>query len=59
MTSAAAVAAAPVSFRVPVLPWSIASDDERRFRRITGRVVLLCAEIFIAMPWMPISKPSC
>ena len=50
----AAVAAPGVSFRVPVLPWSIASDDERRFRKITGRVVLLCAVIFIAMPWLPV-----
>jgi len=56
--SAAAVAAPGVSFRVPVLPWSIASDDERRFRKITGRVVLLCAVIFIAMPWLPVFKPD-
>jgi TonB family protein len=56
--TAAAAAVSPVSFRVPVLPWSIASDDERRFRRITGRVVLLCAVIFIAMPWLPIRKPD-
>ncbi len=54
----AAVAAPGVSFRVPVLPWSIASDDERRFRKITGRVVLLCAVIFIAMPWLPVFKPD-
>ena len=53
-----AAAAPMVSFRVPVLPWSIASDDERRFRRITGRVVLLCALIFIAMPWLPVFKPD-
>jgi len=56
--SAAALAAPGVSFRVPVLPWSIASDDERRFRKITGRVVLLCAVIFIAMPWLPVFKPD-
>jgi protein TonB len=48
--------AAAVSFRTPVLPWSLASDDERRFRRITGRVLLLCAVVFIAMPWLPIRK---
>ena len=51
-------AVAAVSFRVPVLPWSIASDDERRFRKITGRVVLLCAVVFIAMPWLPVFKPD-
>ena len=49
-------AVAMVSFRTPVLPWSLASDDERRFRRITGRVLLLCAVVFIAMPWLPIRK---
>jgi len=54
----AALVAPGVSFRVPVLPWSIASDDERRFRKITGRVVLLCAVIFIAMPWLPVFKPD-
>ena len=51
-------AAAIVSFRTPVLPWTLASDDEIRFRRITGRVLLLCAVIFIAMPWLPVFKPD-
>jgi len=51
-------AAAMVSFRTPVLPWTLASDDEIRFRRITGRVLLLCAVIFIAMPWLPVFKPD-
>ena len=51
----AAVAASPaVSFRTPVLPWTISSDDEARFRRITGRVLLICAVIFIALPWLPV-----
>ena len=43
-----------VSFRVPVLPWTIAADDERRFRRITQTVLLLAALVFIAMPWLPV-----
>jgi len=51
-------AAATVSFRTPVLPWTLASDDEIRFRRITQRVLLLCAVIFIAMPWLPVFKPD-
>jgi TonB family protein len=54
--SAAAASLGAVSFRVPVLPWSIATDDEIRFRRITQRVLLLCAVIFIAMPWLPVFK---
>ncbi len=51
-------AVASVSFRTPVLPWTLASDDEIRFRRITGRVLLLCAVVFIAMPWLPVFKPD-
>ena len=51
-------AAAAVSFRTPVLPWTLAGDDEVRFRRVTGRVLLLCAVIFIAMPWLPVRKPD-
>jgi len=51
-------AVAMVSFRTPVLPWTLASDDEVRFRRITQRVLLLCAVILIAMPWLPVSKPD-
>jgi len=33
-------------------------DDEARFRRITGRVLLICAVIFIALPWLPVFKPD-
>jgi TonB family protein len=51
-------AATMVSFRTPVLPWTLATDDEIRFRRITQRVLLLCAVIFIAMPWLPVFKPD-
>jgi hypothetical protein len=50
--------AAMVSFRTPVLPWTFAADDEIRFRRITQRVLLLCAVIFIAMPWLPVHAPD-
>ena len=45
-----------VSFRVPVLPWAIAADDERRFRRITQTVLLASALVFIAMPWLPVHR---
>jgi TonB family protein len=51
-------AATMVSFRTPVLPWTFAADDEIRFRRITQRVLLLCAVIFIAMPWLPVHTPD-
>ena len=51
-------AIAAVSFRTPVLPWSIAADDERRFRRIARTVLLGCAVLFIAMPWLPVHEPD-
>ena len=47
-----------VSFRTPVLPWTFAPDDEIRFRRIVQRVLLLCAVLFIAMPWLPVRTPD-
>ena len=43
-----------VSFRVPVLPWALAADDERRFQRITRTVLLVSALFFVAMPWLPV-----
>jgi periplasmic protein TonB len=46
-------AALAVSFRQPVLPWSISADDERRFQRIAGRVLGLALLLALAMPWIP------
>ena len=51
-------AAAAVSFRTPVLPWTFVPEEELRFRKITRSVLLLCAVFFIAMPWLPVSKPD-
>ena len=51
-----AASATRVSFRTPVLPWTFAADDEIRFRRITQRVLLLFAVLFIAMPWLPVHQ---
>jgi hypothetical protein len=47
-----------VSFRPPLLPWAIAPDDEARFRRISRRVLISCALLFIAMPWLPVHQPD-
>src|SRR6478735_5239101 len=49
---------AMASFRSRLLPRTLPSDDEVRFRRLTQRVLVLCAVIFIAMPWLPVSKPD-
>ena len=48
--------AAYVSFRHAVLPWTVSEEDERRFKRIVKRVLLICALIFVAMPWIPVKK---
>jgi hypothetical protein len=47
-----------VSFRKRVLPWSSASDDDARFRRIAERVLISCAIFFLLMPWLPVRKPD-
>ncbi|MDE2297651.1 MAG: energy transducer TonB, partial [Burkholderiales bacterium] len=51
-------AAALVSFRAPVLPWSVSADDELRFRRIAQRVLVSAALLCIALPWLPVSQPD-
>jgi len=45
-----------ISFRKPVLPWSTAADDERRFKRILKRVVALVLLIGLIFPFVP--KPK-
>ena len=35
-------ATAFVSFRHPVLPWTVSEGDERRFRRIVRNVLIVC-----------------
>ena len=51
-------AAALVSFRAPVLPWTVSADDELRFRRIAQRVLISAALLCIALPWLPVSQPD-
>jgi TonB family protein len=47
-----------VSFRVPVLPWAVAIDDELRFRHISRRILATCALVCLALPWLPVAKPD-
>jgi TonB family protein len=49
---------AMVSFRAPVLPWTVALDDELRFRRISRRILITCAIACIALPWLPVQQPD-
>jgi TonB family protein len=50
--------ATAVSFRVPVLPWAVALDDELRFRHISRRILVTCALVCLVLPWLPVSKPD-
>ena len=42
-----------VSFRQPVLPWSISADDEKRFKRILKRVLAIALLLALILPWIP------
>jgi TonB family protein len=45
---------APVSFRLPVLPWALAADDEQRFRRILRRVMGAALVAGLVLPFVPL-----
>ncbi len=45
-----------VSFRLPVLPWSAAADDERRFNRILRRILAVVLLLGLVMPFVPLRK---
>ena len=54
MRSAAAIDA--VSFRVPFLAWSYSPEDEKRFRRYLGRILLVSALLCILFTLWPRPK---
>lgn len=45
-----------VSFRMPVLPWATAAQDEQRFRRILWSLLLLALLLAVALPFIPLAK---
>ena len=47
------MSAAAVSFRTPVLPWAVAVQDERRFRRILQAVLAACALACVVLLMLP------
>ncbi len=53
---AALALSSPVSFRQPVLPWSVAAEDEKRFKRILRRVLAVALLLAIALPFVPLQK---
>ena len=42
--------------RSAMLPWTFSEEEERRFRRILKRVLLVCILISLIMPWLPVPK---
>ncbi|MEP7298615.1 MAG: AgmX/PglI C-terminal domain-containing protein [Burkholderiales bacterium] len=51
-------AAAVVSFRKSVLPWSISLDDLRRSRRVTNTVLIISAIVCLILLLSPVVKPD-
>jgi len=51
-------AAMAVSFRTPVLAWSVSPDDELRFRRVRNRVLSVGVLLCVALPWLPVTQPD-
>jgi TonB family protein len=49
-------AAVNFRYRMAVLPWTVSEEEERRFRRILGRILLVCALFSLIMPWLPVPK---
>ncbi|MEK8046899.1 AgmX/PglI C-terminal domain-containing protein [Ideonella margarita] len=47
-------ALAAVSFRQPVLAWSISADDEARFRKVLLRVAVLCLLLVLLVNFVPL-----
>lgn len=52
------MSAAVISFRAPVLPWTMSAADEERFRRIAATVVLAAAVFGVVLPWLPHREPD-
>jgi TonB family protein len=43
-------------YRPGLLPWTFSEEEERRFRRILRRVLLICILFSLIMPWLPVPK---
>src|SRR5258706_4780880 len=52
------MSALAVSFREPILPWSIATVDEIRYRRIQVWVVSVSALVCLLLLLFPVAKPD-
>lgn len=50
--------AAGMSLHVPILAWSVAVEDERRFQRILRWVLAISLLFALVMPWLPVREPD-
>jgi periplasmic protein TonB len=50
------VMSSPVSFRLPVLPWSQGTQDDSRFNRILWGLLLAALLLAVVLPFIPLSK---
>jgi len=48
--------AAVAYYRPGMLPWTVSEEEERRFRLILKRVLLVCLLFSLIMPWLPVPK---
>jgi TonB family protein len=42
----------------PILAWSVAAEDEERFKRILTAVLGVSLAIALVMPWLPVKEPD-
>lgn len=47
-----------VSFRTPVLPWATSAEDELRFARVRGAVLIISTALCLAVLLMPVIQPD-
>jgi len=50
--------AAAMSLHAPILAWSVAVEDEERFKRILRWVLGACLVFALVMPWLPVREPD-
>ncbi|MBI5272326.1 MAG: AgmX/PglI C-terminal domain-containing protein [Burkholderiales bacterium] len=50
--------AAAISFRQPVLAWSVPEDDERRFQRIAQVAITACLVFGVVVRFVPLPEPT-
>jgi len=51
-------AAMSVSFRTPVLAWSVSPDDARRFARVRNALLALSVLVCVTLPWLTVKAPD-